>query len=361
MMKYLLQICGVVCFMYLSASSSAETHVLLTIDVESFKAGNPETDIWGRLRGYDGEYGVPLILDLLRDNKAKATFYLNVYEIAKHGEGEIKRVAQQIVSRGQDLQLHTHPKPMYGKAGMSLFSYKEQVEILKKGKELIFQWTGKQVISHRAGAYLGDSTTLRALKEVGMFVDSSLSPASFSPLFKEGHKGNDIVEIKGILELPVTYFTQLKFMGWESKRFLDIESSSLRELKATLDDMAEEGSCAANIMMHSFSVTRYGYPDDRIRKKLDELLKYIKLHPKLVATDTENFFKAYKEKNLTCNPRSNFVPHSGVVNTYLRSWERFNDGWKNKVAALSVPGFLVLLAIFTVQLNRHIRHRSGRI
>lgn len=343
-----------------STLSLAETYVLLTVDVESFSAGNPKKDIWGRLKGYDGEYGVPLILSILQDNKSKATFYLNVYEISKHGEKELRRVAEEIVSHNQDLQLHTHPMPMYGKYGMSLFNSSEQEKILSKGKELIYKWIGKDVIAHRAGAYLGNTDTLHALKKVGIYVDSSLSPASSSPLFKEGYNANDIIDIEGVLEIPVTYFTQIKFMGWESRRFLDIESSSLSELKSVLDDMAEEGSCAVNIMMHSFSFTRYGYPDERISRKLDQLLKYIQEHPKLTTMDTERFYKVYKENNLTCNPHPEFIPHTGMILTYFRSWERFTDGWKNVVVALSVPGLIVIFAGGFVLINRLIRRSSGR-
>lgn len=66
--------------------SIANTHVLLTIDVESFWNGNPKKDIWGYLNGDENGFGVPLILDILEKNQSEATFYLNVYEIAKHGE-----------------------------------------------------------------------------------------------------------------------------------------------------------------------------------------------------------------------------------------------------------------------------------
>ncbi len=351
-MKQALYLANIMFCLSIPLSSIAETYVLLTVDVESLSAGSPKKDMWGRLQGYDGEYGVPLILNILQDNKSKATFYLNVYEITKHGEEEIKRIASEIVSQNQDLQLHTHPMPMYGKYGMSLFKSSEQEKILRKGKELLYKWTGKNVVAHRAGGYLGNTDTIHALKEVGIYVDSSLSPASFSPLFKEGYNANDIIDIEGVLELPVTYFNQLKFMGWESKRFLDIESSSLNELKSVLDDMAEKGSCAINIMMHSFSITRYGYPDERVSRKLDALLKYINEHPKLTTTNTESFYKAYKENKLSCNPQPEFVPYTGVVLTYLRSWERFTDGWKNIVVALSVPSLIVIFAVGLMLINR---------
>ena len=335
-------------FLLASTVSYGTTHVLLTIDVESLSTGNPKTNIWGRLDGYPGENGVPLILDILKRNQSKATFYFSVFEISQYDKQDIKQVAQTIVEHKQDIQLHTHPKHMYGKRGMSLFSLDKQELILRKGKELLEQWTEKNIIAHRAGAYKADTNTLIALKKIGISVDSSLNAASNSPLYQEGYHQNDIVAIDDILEIPVTYYTQLKFMDWESKRHLDIESSTLSELKYVLDQMAEQGSCAANIMMHSFSITRFGYPDQRVVTKLDALLQYIKEHPKLTASNTEDFYKAYKNNSLSCNATPNFVPHTGITYTYLRSWERFNDGWKNIVFALSIPALLLLILLIGI-------------
>jgi hypothetical protein len=222
------------------------------------------------------------------------------------------------------------------------------VKILRKGQELIYQWTGKRVLSHRAGAYLGDTNTIKALKQVGIVADASLSPAFASPLFREGYHANDIENIEGVLEIPVTYFIQMKLGHWESTKFLDIESSSLRELESVLTQMAGHDACAANIMMHSFSITRYGYPDERIINKLNALLKFIKNHPKLTANSTEEFVSLHTNNQLSCQASPSFVPYTGIMLTYLRSWERFSDGWKNAAVALSVPGFIFILAIVVI-------------
>ncbi|HYE37871.1 polysaccharide deacetylase family protein [Methylocaldum sp.] len=335
----------------------SEIYVLFTVDVESFAKGNPKENIWGRMEGYDSAYGVPKILELLARNGSKATFYLNVYEIAKFGDEDIKGIAQKIVAEGQDLELHTHPSPMYDEIGMSLFSLEEQEEILRKGKDLIREWTGKEPIAHRAGAYMANSNTLRALKKLGMSVDSSLSPAYGSvALLKEGYNGNDIQEIEGILEIPITYFKQMKLGSWESKRFLDVESSSLAEMKDVLDEMAENDACAVNIMMHSFSLNRYGKPDERVVDKLDALLKYVNEHPKLQSANAVDFYNAYRDKKLSCTPKRDLVPYTGFVLTYLRAWERFDDGWKNIAFALSLPGALAI-AVSPILIGRLNKRR----
>ena len=343
----------ILCIFVFPAHAETQTFVLLTVDVESSKGGNPQNDIWGKLDGYRGMYGVPKIIEILRKNNAKATFFLNVYEIEKYGEKPIKGIAREIVNNGQDLQLHTHPKPMYGKSQLSNFGFEKQVEILSKGKELIHEWTGENVIAHRAGDYSADINTIRALKHVGIFVDSSLSPAWSSPLYKEGYSSNDISVIEGALEIPITYFSQVKIGDWKSIKFLDINSSSLQEIKTVLTKMADKGACTVNIMMHSCSFTKYGYPDQEIIDKLNTVLKFVNNHPKLATSSVRNFVDLYNRNHLTCTPIPEFVPHTGIIQTYCRSWEKFGYGWKNIAFALSMPVLLIsLLAVIIIVRRR---------
>ncbi|MDH5189773.1 MAG: polysaccharide deacetylase family protein [Gammaproteobacteria bacterium] len=321
----------------------AETNVIITIDVESFTGGYPERDIYGKLDGHNELYGTPKILDILKKYNAKATFYLNVYEIAEHGEKPIKDIAQKILAYGQDLQLHTHLLPMYGKAALSHFELDKQIEILGKGKLLIKEWTGYDVVAHRAGAYKANMDTMTALAKNNIFIDSSLSPASKppSPLSRKGYLFNDISEIAGITQLPITYFEQLRIGNWSSKRFLDIESVSLSELKNILNQFSKEGTCTANIMMHSFSFIRFGYPDIKTVERLDKLLEFISSNNSFTTNNVKDFISSYKNGELNCTPTPDFVPYTGFISTYLRSWERINEGWKNIVFALGVPAILI--------------------
>ncbi|MDA9983236.1 hypothetical protein N9H39_11055 [Gammaproteobacteria bacterium] len=102
---------------------SARTNVMLAVDVESLKHryGNPRTDILGQLNGYHEAYSVPKILDILDEYDAKATFYLNGYEVSRFGDAESRAIANEIVQRpslGQVVQfpevggLHHHYEQM---------------------------------------------------------------------------------------------------------------------------------------------------------------------------------------------------------------------------------------------------------
>ena len=104
-----------VAFALFSATTPAiaSTKVVITVDVESYgRDGDPEKQIWGKLA--DGEHGIRRIMDLLDKHGVKGTFYLNVYEAAKYGDAALARVARAINDRGHDLELHTHPAPVYG-------------------------------------------------------------------------------------------------------------------------------------------------------------------------------------------------------------------------------------------------------
>lgn len=337
----------------------ATTYVLLTIDVETLRKGTPSSDILGIVDDSRRQYGVPKIIEIFDRHHASPTFYFNPYEIATHPESEISAIAREIVSRGHEIELHTHPNPMYRGGGMSDFPVEQQVEILKRGKDLIQTWTGENVLAHRAGAYLANTETLKALERAGILIDASLSPASQSPLAREGVIANDLIRLGPILEIPVTYYHELQFMNWKSMRFLDIESSTLRELKYVLNAFAANGSCVANIMMHSFSATRSGKVDERVLAKLDALLEFIQEHPQLKAVSTQDLATAYRSNQLTCTPDPEFIPVTGAGYTYLRSWERFFDGWKNVAFALVPPAGIALLLVSLVLIARtFVRRRS---
>ncbi len=97
--------------------------------------------------------------------------------------------------------------------------------------------------------------------------------------------------------------------------------------------------------MHSFSITRYRYPDERVMEKLDSILKYIQDQPALEAISTTDFINFYRDNDMSCSQTQSFVPHTGFLLTCLMSWQRFGDGRKNIVVALTVPG-LFMIALF---------------
>ena len=54
------------------------------------------------------------MMNIFDEYGVKATFFVNVYEAAKYEDDTLAEVCRAIHSRGHDLELHTHPKPMFG-------------------------------------------------------------------------------------------------------------------------------------------------------------------------------------------------------------------------------------------------------
>jgi len=200
-------------------------YVYITIDTEAAHGDLPvDRMIWGKLDGVKGEYGIGLIADICQQHGVPATFFLDVYEYSYYGEQAMKDVAIYLDKRGFDVQLHTHPawypddrdSPIIrdvkrkkscfseNKYWMRMNSFDEQVDILRHGKELLEKWINKPVVAHRAGAYALNLDTLKALKEVGISIDSSMHFGH--PNCYVNYSINQTVACDGILEIPITGF-----------------------------------------------------------------------------------------------------------------------------------------------------------
>ena len=182
-------------------------YVLFTIDVESASTGNPERDVW--CRDDDGEHGIGRMMDIFDAHGVEGTFFVNVYEAEKHGYDTWEAICKTIHQRGHDVELHTHPKPMFGVYGMQDADLDKEVEILTRGKELIKQWTGQDVVAHRAGAYAADLNTVKACGQTGIPLEFSLTiTGSTCKLGKLGLTENAPVLAEGVLCVPVTAYVQ---------------------------------------------------------------------------------------------------------------------------------------------------------
>src|SRR3990172_7032614 len=283
-----------VCFVLAPSSAGAasvSTFVTITVDVESWGAGDPRTQIWGVTPLSSEAHGISKIMDILDSREVKGTFFLNAYEAAEHGEGELALIARAIHERGHDLQLHSHPEAMFGAYRLSGTDLQQQLEILEEGKRLILDWTGKQVIAHRAGGFHADLTTLDACRLAGLAIDASLSPASpHTELARLLPPRNEPLVVRGILELPVTHYAQARIGSWRSLRIVDLEASTLAELKEIVRQAKSHGLPLVNILMHSFSFVRYGEPDIDLERRFEKLLDFLTSEPEVQPLTVSEFY-----------------------------------------------------------------------
>jgi len=185
-----------------------ESKIIITVDTEvgerlkNLKNGF-EKLILGEINGK--YYGVPKIIEIAEKYGYKCEFFVDVYEYKKFGENKFEELCQYISERNHGVQLHTHPSYMYDKNRINMYEYslKEQIKIIKEGKELIKKWIDKYPIAHRAGNYGADDNTLIALKENGIFIDSSFFYRHPNCKIKSPTINTPIL-YKDVLEFPIT-------------------------------------------------------------------------------------------------------------------------------------------------------------
>ncbi len=312
-----------------------KTTFLITIDVETRSSGDPARDIFGAVAGDGQACGIGLMMDALERHGVRGTFFLNVYEVAKYGEEAVARAARTIHSRGHDLELHTHPLPMYRYYGMSKAPLDQQIAILKKGMSLIEGWTGKNVKAHRAGAFSANADTLRAVDAVGLAADCSLSPGSRVPvpLVSDLGSSNLARRVGSVWEIPVTYYDQMRMGPWRSNRILDIEASSLPEIKRVTRWAIRQHLPTVCLLMHSFSFCRRGRPDHRVIKRFSALLAWLGEQEDIDVATVE---QACGKLDAVAAPRLEpGVPYTGLGLTWGRAVGSWNDGCKNFLVSVN--------------------------
>lgn len=321
-------------------SGQTKTSFLVTVDVETRSQGDPAADVMGVLPGATENLGIERIMELLEANHARGTFFLNAYEVAAHGEETMAGAARLIHARGHDLELHTHPRPMYCHYGMSKAPLDKQIEILEKGMLLIEGWTGKRVVAHRAGAFAANVDTLRAAETVGLRADCSLSPGSRVdvPLVDEIGPANRVRRVGGIWEIPVTWFYQLRLGPWRSRRILDIEGCSLAEIKCVTRWAIRHRMPTVCILMHSFSFSRNGRPNLRVIRRFSALLEWLRGQAEIEVQTVE---WACERLAVEAMPEAgDEATATGSWLTWRRALGAWNDGWKNVL--VSAAGFCLL-------------------
>lgn len=311
--------------------------VLITIDSESYAKGHPDLQIWGRTANGE-EFGIRRIMDALERHGALGTFYVNVYEAGRHGAPALREVIHAIHERSHEVELHTHPRDRFGNDKMSRADIARQREILAWGKEFIERETGQPVLAHRAGAFAANLDTITALRELGIPVDASLSPAWWEcHLARQVESPNRPFMLDGVLELPATHYVQARLGPRRFVRMVDIQACSLRELKSIVRQALAQGVNSINLLVHSYSFVRDGRGDHKLLRRLDRSLAFLAAEPGVQAPTTRQFYARWQAENLAADAHPALEPHTGWWLTYLRAVESLGQGWKNTVAALVPP------------------------
>ncbi|MBU1043910.1 MAG: hypothetical protein KJ915_05875 [Candidatus Omnitrophica bacterium] len=276
-----------------------KTKVLITIDTE-FSSHKDGMGIFGNIAGKF--YGIPLFMQLARKYNIKFTFFVDVYGVREIFKKEFIKICNELIVEGHELQLHTHPDGLFDKnrGKLCLYSLAEQIQIIKKGKELFESWFRISPLAHRAGDWGANNDTLIALLKNGIRLDSSMF-AGYK--YCELSRNSSLVQSKGIIELPPSTYKINGLKIFNNGKLLSTNGNPLSEILYVLENKIKERVPIINFVYHSFSFlkwnkkrTKYEFSKNEIAKfevLLNIISKNSNLEPTLLRTlNVEKYLNA---------------------------------------------------------------------
>ena len=263
--------------------------VFITFDVECSMGGawqnsnlKPIPPRLGMMGEYgDSQFGIPLICDVLKQSDLAATFFLEPFNADLGYPGETEPIARLLVEHGQDVQLHIHPNHVhYGlmQAGekiqktdqMADLSRKRQQEIIVDGADLLERWTNTRPIAFRAGNMGASEETLLAMKDAGLWIDSSYTfpYVGGQCCFQETERYNGAKWYGDVLEVALSAYQQPKIPGLHPAKPVDLMGSSFEECRDAVQMICDAGGDAV-LILHSFSLFKVRdkqYRDGKLNK-----------------------------------------------------------------------------------------------
>lgn len=318
--------------------------VLLTVDTEMWPLveGWPrrplpaektdfalDYDIYIRGMTRDGAFGLPYLLQALGDRGLKACFFVEALHAIAIGPDLLHRTVVDILSAGQEAQLHVHTEwlgdgdqvgliKQYGPA-IAGYSLPEQEAILRAGARALSDAGVPAPVAYRAGSYGASLATLAMLARLGIPIDSSHNAchAELGCTLAKEVSARDVALLAGVLELPVTCFQD--YPG--HSRHLQVCAVSFAEMRAMLEQAWQSGWQAVVIVLHSSEFSRKqdlsstsGLPavDHRLVRRFEYLCDFL-------AKNTERFRTGWIHELVGVLPSGAAPPlRSSLYRTALR-------------------------------------------
>jgi hypothetical protein len=263
------------------------TQVLITIDTElvwrHHVAGLSWEDNFARSYEAAGA-GIPYQLELLGQHGLKACFFVDPMPALAFGLEPVRRMVEPILAAGQEVQLHLHPfwahleeaEKTGRTAELATFGYDEQLDLIRRARELLVEAGAPDPIAFRAGSYAANGATLQALDALGLRYDSShngcqhpspsalpLPRAQVAPAAAAG----------SVVEVPVSQIAE----GEGKLRHLQICAISFLELRSALLSSRRLAHPVVTIVGHSFELaSRDGLRVNAVvRRRFDRLCRFL--------------------------------------------------------------------------------------
>lgn len=275
-----------------SRSDDDPLHVYITIDTEVWPslpgwrearlAGDIDSWLYGKTPA--GEFGVRFQLDLMDAHGVRAVFFTEPLFSHIAGLPALRDLVALIAGRGHDVQLHAHsewlqwlPGLLPGHRGQHLrhFGVDQQETLLRACRTRLEEAGAAPPSAFRAGNFGANLDTLRALRRIGIAVDSSYNPlapqaacgiATPSPLF-------EACDLEGVREVPVSFFED-----WPGHtRPAQLCAVSSAEMEHAIEAAWRGGRRTFVIVSHSFELldARRTAPCGPVVKRMERLCRFL--------------------------------------------------------------------------------------
>lgn len=244
--------------------------LIMTIDTECSAGGWPQKK-HAKPLGYDSsilcqignkEYGIRYIMDVMESYSLTADFFVEPFCSYKLGISPLRDICQEIIGRGHGISLHLHPRwklalnPDLHQLSDSMYDYAvdEQELLIREGVGILSECGVHKINAFRAGNLHGNSTTYEAMLRAGIPISSNYCSSWKTEATRYGLQGevNDATLVDGIIEVPVTSFSDFPWLRPSHQRHLQIAAASKTEFRNVIAAAIEEQYLFIVILFHSF-------------------------------------------------------------------------------------------------------------
>jgi hypothetical protein len=191
--------------------------LVITIDTEAQRERSDidhvKRLIWGDF-GPGKREGIDEMMDVADAHGVTLSFFLDVLEELAW-PGQISEVAQHIVARGHDLELHTHPDQLppqaladLGLAGVDPAAYTDADArvVLNEARTIMAPWGVPAPVAYRAGAYRYSVGVVDILPSLGFGEDYDYNILGKSQATSAAHGEMPTFRFDdGLVEIPISY------------------------------------------------------------------------------------------------------------------------------------------------------------
>lgn len=280
------------------------TRVHITIDTEFNIAGAFSDPVNRRPVGPQSVYcridgrseGLGYLLATLARHEVIATFFLEALNTCYFGDEPMGGIAAEIVAAGHDAQLHLHPCWAYFEHpdwatrlatdppndDVTRRSVDELVRLIELGRAVFCRWGLPVPRVLRTGGLRVAMNVYQAMARCELPLSSNIGLAVYRPTDAGLQLYAGCHEINGVMELPVTTYTDLRLPGRVHHKTLTMTGTSWPEMRSLLLQARAAGLSDVVVLTHPFEFIKHRdaryetlYPDRINRRRLERLCAFI--------------------------------------------------------------------------------------